>query len=339
MQRERKERDAMVDIYGSHFEYAGVSSRRYGLIIANAETKRNTSLSGSIKGVTVFNKATKSNSLVDNDYSNSPISIDIEIVTDNEQPMERRDMREVEKWLFNRATYKKLYIDEEDDIYGETHEIINGEQKRLYLNCRFVNPSRLEYNNGVVGYKATLEADSGYWWQDAVTKTFAVSDSNVTRVTWSQANVGRNIMVFSVQTDTDIDEYIYPVMSFTTGNSTSDITIVNLSDTHDSIKDGVLGKVDTMRTSSGTTKNLAYTAFVAYILPLRWTGFSDVPANTTISIDSAINGISKPDEVQYDVFGHFTNRYFPRLLDGDNLIVVVGDITSVSFEFNNRRML
>ena len=70
----------MADIYGSHFEYGGISSRQHSLIIANVDTGRMAQLGGTKEGVTIFSKSAKKRYLVDDDYTNSPISFDIEIV-------------------------------------------------------------------------------------------------------------------------------------------------------------------------------------------------------------------------------------------------------------------
>ena len=171
----RKERDKMADIYGSHFEYADISSRRYGLIIACVETERFKQTSGSISGVTLFHNGAKKRYLIDDDYSDFPVSYDVEIITDDDGCIGASERRQIEKWLFNKPSYRKFYLDLDDDCNGETYEIIGGERKRLFMNCRFINPEKLEYNGGIIGYRATLEADSGLWWQDAVTKTFNIT--------------------------------------------------------------------------------------------------------------------------------------------------------------------
>lgn len=189
----------MAELYGSHFEYAGILSRKYGLIFCTAGTSRYTQISGKIEGVTIYHRAAKATHLVGNDYSNSPVSFSVDIVTDDDSVISKEDRKEIERWLFNRGSYHKLYIDIADDRYGETYELVNGEQKRLYLNCRFLNARRLEYNGGTVGYNATLEADSGYWWQDPVsTEIVMPTDSNEVKAV--------------VRVDSDIDDYIYPAV-------------------------------------------------------------------------------------------------------------------------------
>lgn len=209
----------MADFYGSHFEYGGVLSRQYGLIIAVVETKRNAQLSGKVAAKTIFSRAANKRYLITDDMTGSPLSFDVEIVTDNERGIEQSERREIEKWLFNRHEYRKLYFDMTDDCFDEMSELVDGIRKRLYLNCRFINPERLEYNGGIVGYKATLEADSNMFWQDAITKTITLSNTSST-----------STAVISVDVDTDIDEYTYPKVTFTLGNAGGDVIISNNTD-------------------------------------------------------------------------------------------------------------
>ncbi len=209
----------MADIYGSHFEYGGVSSRLYGLVIVNANTSRMTQLSGQKEGVTIFSKAAKRRYVIDDDYSSSPITFDIEIMTDYDGCIEHAERRHIEKWLFHKSGYRKLYMDIADDEYGETYEYVNGECKRNYLNCRLVNPEKIEGNGGVVGYKATLEADSNMFWQEPIEQVFVVENS--------ASNASSNI---TITIDTDLDEYIYPKVTIQMGNSGGDVIIVNNSD-------------------------------------------------------------------------------------------------------------
>ena len=59
-----------------------------------------------------------------------------------------------------------------------------------------MNATHLEYNGGIAGYRATLEVDSGLWWQDPVTYTYQLNHSS--------ASQGSTI---TVNVDTDIDDY------------------------------------------------------------------------------------------------------------------------------------
>lgn len=207
----------MADIYGSHFEFAGVSSRQWGLIFVNLNTNRMIQLSGAKEGVTIFSRSAKKRYLIDDDYSSSPVAFDIEIMTDTERCIDPWDRRQIEKWLFNRRDYCRLYLDMTDDCRAETYEYVDGICKRNYLNCRFVNPERIEGNGGVIGYKATLEADSNMFWQDPVTKRFVLDEEGNTH----------NI---TVAVDTDLDEFIYPRVTIQIGSNGGDITIANHRD-------------------------------------------------------------------------------------------------------------
>ena len=209
----------MADIYGSHFEYGGVSSRQYDLIIVNADTSRMVQLYGEKEGVTIFSKIANKRYLIDDDYSSSPLTFDVEIMTDSDRCLEPAERRQIEKWLFNKKSYRKLYMDIADDERGETYEYINGDMKRNYLNCRLVNPEKLEGNGGIVGYKATLEADSNMFWQEPIEQQFDVNNGSASSV----SNV-------TVTIDTDLEEYIYPVVTIRMGNAGGDVIIANNSD-------------------------------------------------------------------------------------------------------------
>ena len=277
----------MGDIYGSHFEYAGVSSREYGLIIATVESDKMIQLSGEITGSTIYNRASNKQFLVGNDMSESPLSFEVEFVTDDNSIMLQQRRKAIEKWLFNRHNYRKLYFDIADDCYGEMSEFDGSTRKRLYLNCRFVNPSKLEYNGGIVGYRATLEADSGFFWQDPTTRFFRLGHVSVE----SQSDI-------VIDVDSDWDEYIYPKVSFTMGGDGGDLILINNSD--DST---------------------------------RFTKFSGVMGLATVTMRGEVNYVSG------DYYNKFSVRNFPRLLDGNNNFTVHGNVSTITFEFQNRRNL
>lgn len=247
----------MADFYGSHFEYAGVSSHKYGLVFANINTSRNLSLGVSPSPNTIFNKKNTKRYIIDNDYSSSPLSFEVEFITDKNHPIHKADIRNLEKWLFNRNSYKKLYFDKADDYFVEFQESDAGSVKRLYLNCRFTNPERIEGNGGIIGYKATLEADSPMYWQDVTEKTFQFSNTS------SSSN-----NTIKIKVDTDIDEYTYPTVTIYAGSTGGAISIAN--DTDDSSRlskfEGVVANSRiTMKSDlnilTGTSSNL-YLMFV-----------------------------------------------------------------------------
>ena len=209
----------MADIYGSHFEFGGISSRQYDLVIANLNTSRWVQLSGAPEGVTIYNRNSNRKYLIDDDYSNSPVTFDIDIVTESSRTLEVAERRQIEKWLFNHRGYRRLYFDSADDLTGETYEFIDGALVRNYLNCRFVNPEKLEGNGGIIGYKVRLEADSNMFWQDEISKYFSVNNG--------AADISTTL---TVNVDTDFYDYIYPKVTITVGSVGGNITVVNNSD-------------------------------------------------------------------------------------------------------------
>lgn len=206
----------MADIYGMPFEYNNLSSKEFGLIIANVETDRAMECSGEIEGQYVFNKKTKSRYLVNNDYSGSPRSIEIDVLTADGRTLDIHEQRKISKWLLNKYDYRKLYLDKTFDS-GETVEYIKGQEKRLYLNCRFINPQKLEYNGGVVGWRVTLDTDSGMFWQDAVVITYDLSKQTLP-------------YIIKIPVDTDIDDYTYPEVTINADDTGGTITIINTTD-------------------------------------------------------------------------------------------------------------
>ena len=277
-----------MELSGSYFEYNGTTSRKYSLVFGHVKTEQYQKLNGEIKPVVIFDKSGKRNYIIGETFEDSQIEFDAEIVTDNGQTINRFERREIEKWLFHKHNYCKLYVDMDCDTYGESYELVNGVQKRLYLNCRFTNPEKIEGNGGLVGYKFTIECDSCMAWQDAVVYDFTLGNNSQT-----------SSSVIVVDVDTDLHDYVYPKVTIQTGRSGGDIQIINNSD-------------------SST----------------RATKFIDLSPNITFTMrGDGVNYISG----QY--YQKFSNKNFIRLLDGENDIIVTGDVANITFEFQNRRYL
>lgn len=225
-----------MEISGSHFIYNGVASKSHSLVFANVDTSRFINLSGDVASVTIFSKQDGRNHFIDENLSDSPIVFEAEVVTDDDHALSVHSRREIEKWLFHQPNYRKLYIDEDCDSFAETYEAVNGEYKQLYLNCRFVNPSKIESAAGVVGYKFSVECDSRFAWQDPTTFAFELTSNGESSNT-----------VIDVVTDTDSRDYIYPKVTITMGEVGGDIIISNLTD-------------DATRTTSfsGLTQNITF---------------------------------------------------------------------------------
>lgn len=193
----------MLNFYECHFEYNGVSSRDYNLIFACIETSRFRPIVGVKSGAFLFNRKEKANELIGDNYEDTPLSIEVEIVTCDGEPFDLKTLREVERWLFTNSLYRRLYIDMDDDKYGETYELIDGVQKRLYFNCRFLAPEKIESRGGVIGFKCTLETDSMMLWQDETSHLMLFNSEVVIQ----NGGLIRKLMLG----DVDMDGYITAV--------------------------------------------------------------------------------------------------------------------------------
>ena len=123
------------------------------------------------------------------------------------------------------------------------------------------------------------------FWQDAITKTFTIQNDDPT--------MSSSIVV---KVDTDLDDYIYPKVSFTLGSYGGDVIITNHSDD-----------------STRLTKFVGLSPFA------------------TVTMRGELNYVSG----QY--YEKFYKSNFIRLLDGANNLSVMGDVQTITIEFQNRR--
>lgn len=200
---------------GVHFQFGDYNSREHNLIFAHSDTRSYDSIMGTTTSTALFNKKDKSRYLITDNFENSPLSFEAEIITDDARPLTQQSRRMVEKALFNKPNYMKLYVDMDDDFMSDTIEYIDGCLKRLFFKCRFVNPIKIENGNGLpVGYKFTVECDSCMAWQDDIEQEFETKSGDI----------------IEVQTDTDIGGYTYPDVTIKIGDNGGDVTLINKSD-------------------------------------------------------------------------------------------------------------
>lgn len=195
-----------------HFVYDGINSRRYGLFFAHIDTEPFKKISGTPTYQKNFYNNTKTNSIVGTKWDESPISTEVEILSEN--PISKKELREIEKWLFNRPQYCKLYIDKRED---EDIEVIDGEEKQCYIECLFYETEVIEYIGGIYGFKAIMELSSPFALQDSIIKTI---DSN--------SNDEYTEVVINV--DTDDGDYVYPITTIKCNDDVEEFEIINTSD-------------------------------------------------------------------------------------------------------------
>ena len=105
------------------------------------------------------------------------------------------------------------------DCGSEWIRIEGSKLYRTYLNCIFVDPERIETNEGVFGWKCTVECDAPMGWEEPITftNTFDEPSSSMNET-------------FDLITNNDSREYIYPTVRITTGSSGGTISIANTTD-------------------------------------------------------------------------------------------------------------
>lgn len=205
---------------GCHFQYGDFNSREYGFIFAHCDTSEYNRLMGEVRSTTMFNRRTMSQNILDDDYDDSAISFDAEIILEDFNDFRMMDRRVIEKALFRSVGYQKLYVDMLDDYLAESYECKDGDIKRMYFNCRFMNPSKIETDDGaVVGYQFTIECDSALAWQETTTQKVEFPDSS-----------SESPKQATIEVDTDTKEYTYPTLTIQMGASGGDLTIINHSD-------------------------------------------------------------------------------------------------------------
>ena len=210
-----------MEFIGNHFIYNGDDSARYNMIFALSNTEEFLSIGNSPVSKTIFNRQSNRTSIVSCDYSESNISFEILAINENGLPYSLSDQRKIERWLFVNNDYRKLYINNFDD--PDSYELTPSGLLGLYLNCKFINPSKITSGNGVVGYQFTVECDSSMAWQDPITKTITKQEI---------VNAGDNGVLIDV--DTDFSGYTYPKIEITNASAGS-IYICNITDDNERI--------------------------------------------------------------------------------------------------------
>lgn len=197
----------MFDLRGCHFNYAGFDSSLYDLVFAHMDTEKTPIIKGTQAVNSIQSKKNHKHYLTSVSYEDEQVIYDAEIFTYDAQPIGESFLTEVERALFGKNTFGKLYPI--DSYYIEP---------KYYINCIFLNPERIETEAGVVGYKFSLVTDSVMAWETEQTQTFTF------------ANTTSGTKTFTVNVDTDIDDYTYPTVKFTMGSTGGNVSLYNNSD-------------------------------------------------------------------------------------------------------------
>lgn len=275
-----------MNLSGRYFIYNDIASKQYGLRILNLDTDRIATLATPMSYSATYNRGKKQFYVTGSTYE-SPLDFEIEFVSD--KPLTLLQSRTIKKWLFNKKNPARLYSEIKKDT---TRVRMNGVWKRDYMECIFYNPEEIRFADGVHGYKATGLLTSIMAVQEEVEYVFtSFIDSSTSQ-----------LLPLTVRVDSDIDDYVYPVMEITMASgSTSNVIITNNTDN------------------------------------ARVFRLNSVLAQETVLVDNAIGTVYT--EAQVSLYDNLVNKRFFRLLPGDNEFTVSGNVASLKIRFSNARYL
>lgn len=163
-----------MNFSGKHFEFAGTSSKdplgdgSVSLIFAHIDTEMFKQPFGYPEYSSVYSGRLGRRGLTGTNRSESCLEIETEIVSEK-GGIPAAKLRAVGQWLFSRESFAKLYVAEDEEEAADV-QYINGEKKRLYLNCMMTEPEILTYAEGKVGWKVKIVCDAPWAWQDEHTQ-------------------------------------------------------------------------------------------------------------------------------------------------------------------------
>lgn len=193
-----------MNLSGNRFEYGGHPSSRYGdLIIAEMETEAIRAMAADVSYATIRDADGRRRHMGGLSVADEPLTFDLEFI--REEPLSRREARDIARWLFHQSDYQKLYVARDAD---DSMERIDGKIKRTYLECVFSNPQRIEYADGLHGWRCTCECATPMAVQEEITKEFTDFKDD------KQTNLQNEpIEPITLQIDTDAPAYVYPTIT------------------------------------------------------------------------------------------------------------------------------
>lgn len=312
-----------MNFSGKHFEFAGTSSKdplgdgSVSLIFAHIDTEMFKQPFGYPEYSSVYSGRLGRRGLTGTNRSESCLEIETEIVSEK-GGIPAAKLRAVGQWLFSRESFAKLYVAEDEEETADV-QYINGEKKRLYLNCMMTEPEILTYAEGRVGWKIKIVCDAPWAWQNqayfSYTKTLASATSSAS---------------LTVPVYSDINSYIYPDevhMEFNTLDA-SDTRTVILYNTTDS---------DTRATELKLPGNVStlYIINTGVVSNARTGGSNLLPYMTKRNFPRLVSGYTQ-NQIGLDGTNNISVSTSALSSAGTT---VSSKITNVTYRFCNRRFL
>lgn len=134
------------------FEYAGVNSSIYNLVLCEINKDYKSLITGAEYEPTVDSlPRSASQLLLGIDYSDKPLEIDLEIINPDEN-IPYTQVEEIKDWLFGQDGWKKF--------------VLINERQDYYLRALLIPDEDIMDVNGYRGFRCKLRNDSGFWYKD-----------------------------------------------------------------------------------------------------------------------------------------------------------------------------
>lgn len=202
-----------------YFEYAGISSQPYGLIMCYVgNSNEDFDSGGKFELKTDTLPRSHETLLYGKDYSAEPLSFEVEIVSlDDYIPLEK--VTEIKNWLFGQDGWKTLRLSDERQNY--------------HLKCIFQPGEDIVDGIGYRGVRCTLVNVSPFWYGEERTITLG----NATLIANTTLSFGMWFSAFEINipTDDSADTIIFPRVVFnidkTLQGGWSNVDIFSISST------------------------------------------------------------------------------------------------------------
>lgn len=220
-----------------YFEYAGVYSGKYNLIICYVNRNESFVAGGAYEPITDLLPSVPENIIYGLDYSKKPLEFTIEIINpDNSIPISQEII--LNDWLFGQNCWKTLKLKTPD--YSNYH-----------LKCLLIPESIIRDVTGIRGFRCKLKNISSFWYGNEVKYEFNKSDLI--------ANGNVSNFTFNVNNKSGVDLPIYPIIQCKLETSSYDepfpFYVENM--TNDSLLDMVVSSNDDgIDTANILTSNL-----------------------------------------------------------------------------------
>jgi len=194
----------MSQFYGFDFIFDNIPSKTYDLKIITFEDGSLFDGVGSSNIKVISQKVLRKSKPYYLGRTQEPV-LEFSLMFGSPKIITAMDRNNISRWLFGRASYKKLQILQDDMI-------------NAYFNCFLKEPKPLYICGTNYAFECTVLCDSH----------FAYSYPKVT--SGSFAETGIHEQTFYVYNDSAEDEYLYPKLTLKTNLSGSSIDITNVTD-------------------------------------------------------------------------------------------------------------